>query len=167
MGMSARRRKYARELYRLCANRARGANNEFTGKDLAPQPVRVLSFAAEFAIRRDDLVGAPCRTVAVAARSYRDALAELSAEINRQHARVSIDSGCFLAFNNFRGVHKHALASEGYCLYYKTYARHSLRALQVQGESGPIFSLSEAGASRQGPADLQHPQAAKGEPDYA
>jgi len=105
------------------------------------------------AARPDDAVGA-------------DALAELSAEINRQHVRVSIDSGCLLAFNNFRGVHKQALASEGYCLCYKTYARHSLRALQVKGESGPIFSLSEAGACRQDPADSQHPQAVKGEPDY-
>lgn len=78
-----------------------------------------------------------------------DALSELSAEISRQHVRVSIDAGCFLAFNNLRGVHRQALASDGYRLFYKTYARHSLRALQVVGEPGPIFSLTEAKASRQ------------------
>jgi hypothetical protein len=93
------------------------------------------------------------------------ALAELSSEIKRQHARVSIDAGCFLAFNNLRGVHRQANAG-GYCLCYKTYARHSLRALQVQGESGPIFSLSEAAASRQDPADFQYRRAAGNEPDY-
>jgi len=54
----------------------------------------------------------------------------------------------------------------GYCLCYKTFARHSLRALQVQGESGPIFSLSEAAASRQDPADFQYRRAAGKEPDY-
>jgi hypothetical protein len=93
------------------------------------------------------------------------ALAELSSEIKRQHARVSIDAGSFLAFNNLRGVHRQANAG-GYCLCYKTYARHSLRALQVKGEAGPIFFLSEAGASRQDPADFQHPRAAGNEPDY-
>jgi hypothetical protein len=77
------------------------------------------------AARRDDTAGA-------------SALAELSSEINRQHARLSIDAGCFLAFNNLRGVHKQ-VASDGYCLCYKTYARHSLRALQAKGEPGPIF----------------------------
>ena len=89
------------------------------------------------AARPDDAIGA-------------DALSQLSSEINRQHIRVSIDAGCFLAFNNFRGVHKQAPASDGYCLCYKTYARHSLRTLQVKGESGPIFSLTEASASSQG-----------------
>jgi hypothetical protein len=82
------------------------------------------------AARRDDTIGA-------------GALAELSSEINRQHVRVSIDAGCFLAFNNLRGVHRQATAGDGYCLCYKTYARHSLRALQAKGESGPIFSLTE------------------------
>ncbi len=103
--------------------------------------------------RPDDAIGA-------------DALAELSAEINRQHVRVSVDAGCFLAFNNFRGVHKQALANDGYCLCYQTYARSSLRTLQAKGESGPIFSLSEAGASRKDPADFQHAHATKTEPDY-
>ena len=93
------------------------------------------------------------------------ALAELSSEIKRQHARVSIDAGCFLAFNNLRGVHRQANAG-GYCLCYKTYARHSLRALQAKGESGPIFSLSEAAASRQDPPDFQYRRAAGKEPDY-
>jgi hypothetical protein len=78
------------------------------------------------AARRDDAAGA-------------SALAELSSEINRQHARLSIDAGCFLAFSNLRGVHRQAIASDGYCLCYKTYARHSLRALQAKGEPGPIF----------------------------
>jgi hypothetical protein len=105
------------------------------------------------AARRDDTIGA-------------GALAELSSEINRQHARVSIDAGCFLAFNNLRGVHRQATASDGYCLCYKTYARHSLRALQAKGESGPIFSLTEAGASRRDPADFQHSNANKGEPEH-
>jgi hypothetical protein len=94
------------------------------------------------------------------------ALAELSSEINRQHGRVPIDAGCFLAFNNLRGVHRQATASDGYCLCYKTYARHSLRALQVKGESGPIFSLTEASASRRDPADFQHPHATENEPDH-
>jgi hypothetical protein len=77
------------------------------------------------------------------------ALAELSSEIDRQHVRVSIGAGSFLAFNNLRGVHELGLASDGYSLFYKTYARHSLRALQVKGESGPIFSLAGVGASGQ------------------
>ena len=105
------------------------------------------------AARRDDVIGA-------------GALAELSSEIDQQHVRVSIDAGCFLAFNNLRGVHRQATASDGYCLCYKTYARHSLRALQVKGESGPIFSLAEASASRRDPADFQHPHATKGESEY-
>jgi hypothetical protein len=105
------------------------------------------------AARLDDAIGA-------------GALAELSSEINRQHVRVSIDAGCFLAFNNLRGVHRQATASDGYCLCFKTYARHSLRALQVKGESGPIFSLTEASASRRDPADFQHPHATENEPDH-
>jgi hypothetical protein len=105
------------------------------------------------AAKRDDPIGA-------------GALAELASEINRQHVRVSIDAGCFLAFNNLRGVHRQATASDGYCLSYKTYARHSLRTLQAKGESGPIFSLTDASASRRGLADFQHPQATKGEPEY-
>jgi hypothetical protein len=108
---------------------------------------------AVHAARRDDAIGA-------------GALAELSSEINRQHVRVSIDAGCFLAFNNLRGVHRQATASEGYCLCYKTYARHSLRALQAKGESGPIFSLTQASASRRDLADFQHPDATKGEPEH-
>jgi hypothetical protein len=63
-------------------------------------------------------------------------------------------------------VHRQATASDGYCLSYKTYARHSLRTLQAKGESGPIFSLTDASASRRGLADFQHPQATKGEPEY-
>jgi hypothetical protein len=86
------------------------------------------------AARPDDVIGA-------------GALAELSSEINRQHVRVSIDPGCFLAFNNLRGLHRQATASDGYCLCYKTYARHSLRALQAKGEPGPIFSVPEANVS--------------------
>jgi hypothetical protein len=105
------------------------------------------------AARRDDKIGA-------------GALAELSSELNRHHVKLSIDAGCFLAFNNLRGVHRHATASGGYCLYFKTYARHSLRALQTNGESGPIFSLTEIGTSRRDPADFQHPHATKGEPEH-
>ena len=89
--------------------------------------------------------------------TYRDALTELSAEIDRQHVRVSIDAGCFLAFNNFRGVHREALASDGDRFFYKTYARHSLRALQETGEPGPIFSASEIHAARQEVVDLVRP----------
>jgi hypothetical protein len=85
--------------------------------------------------------------------TYKDALTELSAEINRQHLRVSIDAGGFLAFNNLRGLHREALASDGYRLFYKTYARQSLRALQETGEPGPIFSAAEVHASRQDVAD--------------
>jgi hypothetical protein len=89
---------------------------------------------------------------------YADALIELAAEINRQHLRVSVDAGCFLAFNNFRGVHMHGPTGDGYRLFLKTYVRHSLRTLQqVNGESGPIFALTEAGASRQNPADCRQP----------
>ena len=88
-----------------------------------------------------------------------DALSELSAEVNRQHVRVSIDAGCFLAFNNVRGVHGQALASDGYHIFYKTYARHSLRALQAMGEPGPIFSLTKASASRQDVVEFAHPHA--------
>ena len=82
-----------------------------------------------------------------------DALSELSAEINRQHVRVSIEAGCFLAFNNFRGLHRQALASDGHRLFYKTYARQSLRALQETGEPGPIFAAADVHASRQ---DVMH-----------
>jgi hypothetical protein len=105
------------------------------------------------AARRDDAIGA-------------GALAELSSEINRQHVRVSIDAGCFLAFNNLRGVHRQATAGDGYCLCYKTYARHSLRALQAKGETGPIFSLTDASASRWDLPDYQHPHATKAEPEH-
>jgi len=77
------------------------------------------------------------------------ALAELSSEIDRQHVRVSVGAGSFLAFNNLRGVHKLRVASDGDGLFYKTYARHSLRPLQVKGESGPIFSLTGTGPSGQ------------------
>jgi hypothetical protein len=105
------------------------------------------------AARPDDAIGA-------------GALAELASEINRQHVRVSIDTGCFLAFNNLRGVHRQATASDGFCLCYKTYARRSLRALQVKGEPGPIFSLTGAGASGPDPADFQPPGATRGEPEY-
>ena len=90
--------------------------------------------------------------------TYRDALTELSAEIDRQHVQVSVDAGCFLAFNNFRGLHRQALASDGNRLFYKTYARHSLRALQEAGEPGPIFSVAEVHASRQDVVDLVRPQ---------
>jgi hypothetical protein len=83
----------------------------------------------DHAAEQDDLVGAR-------------ALVEIQSEINRRHAQLPIDAGCFVAFNNLRGVHGQA-ASSGYCLYYKTYARHSLRALQVNGEPGPVFSLTE------------------------
>ena len=86
-----------------------------------------------------------------------DALTELSAEINRQHVQVSLDSGCFLAFNNFRGLHRQTLACDGYRLFYKTYARHSLRALQETGEPGPIFSAAEVHASRQDVVDVVRP----------
>ena len=86
------------------------------------------------AVRSDDTV-------------YHDALAELSEEIDRRHVRVSVDAGCFLAFNNFRGLHRHSLASDGYRLFYKTYARGSLRALRETGEPGPIFLAAEAHAS--------------------
>lgn len=105
------------------------------------------------AARRDDAIGA-------------GALAELSSEINQRHVRVSIDPGCFLAFNNLRGVHRQATASDGYCLCYKAYVRHSLRALQAKGKSGPMFSVTEASASRRDPADFQHSHATENEPGY-
>ena len=84
-------------------------------------------------------------------------MTELSAEINRQHARVSIEASCFLAFNNFRGLHRQVLASDGYRPFRKTYARHSLRALQETGEPGPIFSAAEVHASRQDVVDIVRP----------
>jgi hypothetical protein len=75
---------------------------------------------------------------------YVGALTELSAEISRQYFQVSLDAGCLLAFSNCRGVHMHApVSNDGYYLFYKTYARHSLRALQrATGANGPIFSLA-------------------------
>lgn len=82
--------------------------------------------------------------------TYSNALTELSSEINRQHVRVSIEAGGFLAFNNFRGLHRQVLAGDGYRHFYKTYARHSLRALQDMGEPGPIFSAAAAHASAAG-----------------
>jgi hypothetical protein len=72
--------------------------------------------------------------------------------------RVSIEAGSFLAFNNLRGLHRQALASEGYRLFYKTYARQSLRSLQETGESGPIFSATEVHASPQDVVDFVRPQ---------
>lgn len=105
------------------------------------------------AARPDDAIGA-------------GALAELASEISRHQARVSLDAGCFLAFNNLRGVHRQATASDGFCLSYKTYARQSLRALQVKGELGPMFSLTDASAPRGDLADFQPPQAGKGEVEY-
>jgi hypothetical protein len=89
--------------------------------------------------------------------TYHDALAELSSEIYRQHVRVYMDAGCFLAFNNFRGLHRQSLAGDGYRLFYKTYARHSLRALQETGEPGPIFSAAELHASQQNAVDFERP----------
>jgi hypothetical protein len=103
--------------------------------------------------KRDDAIGA-------------SALAELSSEIHRQHVRLSIDAGSFLAFNNLRGVHRQATASEGYCLCYKTYARHSLRALKATGETGPIFFQTDASDSRRDPANFRHQHATKGEPEH-
>jgi hypothetical protein len=79
------------------------------------------------------------------------ALAELSSEIGRQHVRAPIGAGSFVAFSNLRGVHRLEVASDGYSLLYKTYARHSLRTLQAKGEAGPIFSLNGADATQ---ADL-------------
>jgi hypothetical protein len=79
------------------------------------------------------------------------ALAELSSEIGRQHVRAPIGAGSFLAFSNLRGVHRLEVASDGYSLLYKTFARHSLRTLQAKGEAGPIFSLNGADTAQ---ADL-------------
>jgi hypothetical protein len=76
------------------------------------------------------------------------ALAELSSEIGRQHVRAPIGAGSFLAFSNIRGVHRLEVAGDGYCLLYKTYARHSLRTLQAKGDSGPIFPLHGTDAPR-------------------
>jgi hypothetical protein len=93
------------------------------------------------------------------------ALSELSAEINRQHFRVSLDPGCLLAFNNCRGVHMHCPAdTDGYHRFYKTYARHSLRALQqTTGQTGPIFSLVDAAAGTEFAGRLR-PSHGAGEP---
>jgi len=75
---------------------------------------------------------------------YARALMELSAEISRHHLQVSVDAGCLLAFNNLRGVHMHTPAGDGYRLFYKTYARQSLRKLrQMTGDGGPTFALTK------------------------
>jgi hypothetical protein len=80
---------------------------------------------------------------------YDGALMELSAEISRHHLQASVDAGCLLAFNNFRGVHMHTPASDGYRLLYKTYARQSLRKLQqMTGQCGPTFALTTAPRQR-------------------
>ncbi|MGA7806960.1 hypothetical protein [Bradyrhizobium sp.] len=93
------------------------------------------------------------------------ALSELSAEINRQYFRVSLDPGCLLAFNNCRGVHMHSPAdTDGYHRFYKSYARHSLRALQqATGQTGPIFSLAGASAGTEF-AGRPRPSQGAGEP---
>jgi hypothetical protein len=82
--------------------------------------------------------------------AYVDALTELSAEFNRENFQVSLDKGCLLAFNNCRGVYMHAPAgSDAYHLFYKTYVRQSLQALQqATGKNGPIFSLVNTVAQR-------------------
>lgn len=70
--------------------------------------------------------------------------------------------GCLLAFNNCRGVHMHAPAdTDGYHLFYKTYARHSLRALQqATAQTGPLFSLVCATAGTDIPGRRHPPHAA-------
>lgn len=89
--------------------------------------------------------------------TFNDAMSELSAEINRQHVRLSIEAGCFLALNNLRGLHRQALASDGYQRFYKTYARQSLRVLQETGEPGPIFAAAGVHAAQQEVADFARP----------
>jgi hypothetical protein len=77
------------------------------------------------------------------------ALEQLAFEFDRQHVKVPIEAGSFVAFNNLRGVHRLEMAADGDDLLYKTYSRRSLRALQAKGEAGPVFSLTEADVSRQ------------------
>ncbi len=86
-----------------------------------------------------------------------DAMRELSAEFDRQHVRLANEAGCFLALNNLRGLHRHALASDGYQRFYKTYARQSLRVLQEAGEPGPIFAAAGTQAAQQAAADIARP----------
>jgi hypothetical protein len=105
------------------------------------------------AARRDDAIGA-------------GALAELLSELNRQHLRLSLDAGSFLAFNNLRGVHRQVTAADGECLCYKTYTRHSLRALQSKGEAGPIFSLTGGTEPRRDPPNFPHASPQRGVQDH-
>lgn len=89
--------------------------------------------------------------------TFDDVTSELSAEIDRQHVRLSIEAGCFLALNNLRGLHRQALASDGFQRFYKTYARQSLRGLQETGELGPIFAAAGLHAAQQEGADFARP----------
>jgi hypothetical protein len=98
---------------------------------------------AASAARPDDPVGAA-------------ALAELSAELNRLHVKASLDPGCFFAFNNVRGAYRQATSGDGSTLFYKTYTRHSLRALQMKGETGPIFSFPKSEIFQKDPAGMPH-----------
>jgi hypothetical protein len=76
---------------------------------------------------------------------FEQALMELYGEINRKHVPMSIEAGCFMAFSNVRGVHRHSPADDGDRFLYKTYACRSLRKLkQITGDSGPIFDLRNA-----------------------
>jgi Taurine catabolism dioxygenase TauD, TfdA family len=68
------------------------------------------------------------------------ALDELAAGLDAFAVRVPIDPGCFLTFNNLRGVHMRSKIGNDDRLVLRTYARDSLSELRaVTGADGPIF----------------------------
>jgi hypothetical protein len=73
-----------------------------------------------------------------------DALEELAVAVERHSFSVAVDPGCFLAFNNLRGVHKRSPIGPGDRLVYRTYSTRSLEALrEATGENGPIFDVTK------------------------
>ncbi|NKB59531.1 MAG: hypothetical protein GKS00_24685 [Alphaproteobacteria bacterium] len=70
------------------------------------------------------------------------AIAVFRASLELNVFEVPIDQGCFLAFNNSRGVHKRGAIGKGERLVLRAYSIQSLDFLrEVTGEPGPIFSI--------------------------
>lgn len=71
------------------------------------------------------------------------AIAVFLAAMERHVINVSLDAGCFLAFNNNRGAHKRGAIGEGDRLVLRTYAIQNLDMLRdMTGEDGPIFPVA-------------------------
>jgi hypothetical protein len=70
------------------------------------------------------------------------ALQELRAALDRIVVDVPIDPGCWLAFDNVKGLVRRSSIGPGPRLVYRTYSIESLEALRrAMGETGPIFDL--------------------------